>query len=35
VLDIEERMLAGQTDADRKCIAILLERCAHALEGKP
>jgi DNA-binding MarR family transcriptional regulator len=33
VLDIEERMLAGQTDADRKRIAILLERCARALEG--
>jgi DNA-binding MarR family transcriptional regulator len=35
VLDIEERMLAGQTDADRKSIAMLLERCARALEGKP
>ena len=34
VLDIEERMLAGQTDADRKRIAILLERCARALEGR-
>jgi DNA-binding MarR family transcriptional regulator len=35
VLDIEERMLAGQTSADRKRVAILLERCARALEGKP
>jgi DNA-binding MarR family transcriptional regulator len=35
VLGVEERMFAGQTDADRKCIAILLERCARALEGKP
>jgi DNA-binding MarR family transcriptional regulator len=34
VLDIEERMLAGQTDADRKRIAISLERCARALEGQ-
>ena len=35
VLEIEERMLAGQTAADRKRIAILLDRCARALEGKP
>jgi DNA-binding MarR family transcriptional regulator len=35
VLDIEERMLAGQTDASRKRIAIFLERCARALEGEP
>jgi len=35
VLNIEERMLSGQTDADRKRIAVLLERCARALEGKP
>jgi DNA-binding MarR family transcriptional regulator len=35
VLHIEERMLAGQTDADRKRMAIFLERCARALEGKP
>jgi len=34
VLDIEERMLAGQTDADRKRIALSLERCARSLEGK-
>jgi DNA-binding MarR family transcriptional regulator len=33
VLDIEERMLAGQTAADRKRIATLLTRCARALEG--
>jgi len=35
VLGVEERMLAGQTDADRKRIAAFLERCARALEGKP
>jgi hypothetical protein len=35
VLGVEERMLAGQTDADRKGIAAFLERCARALEGKP
>jgi DNA-binding MarR family transcriptional regulator len=35
VLDIEERMLAGRTDADRKRIASFLERCARALEGQP
>jgi DNA-binding MarR family transcriptional regulator len=35
VLDIEERMLAGQTGAERKRIAIFLERCVRALEGKP
>ena len=35
VLDVEKRMLAGQTDADRKRIAIFLERCARALEGEP
>ena len=34
VLDIEERMLAGQTSADRKRIALLLERCARALESR-
>ena len=35
VLDIEERMLSGQTNADRKRIAALLERCARVLEDKP
>jgi DNA-binding MarR family transcriptional regulator len=34
VLIVEERMLAGQTGADRKRVATFLERCARALETK-
>lgn len=33
VLDIEQRMLIGQTETERKQLATLLERCATALEG--
>jgi DNA-binding MarR family transcriptional regulator len=32
VLDIEQRMLIGQTETERKQLATLLERCAKALE---
>jgi DNA-binding MarR family transcriptional regulator len=33
VLDIEQRMLIGQTETERKHLATLLERCATALEA--
>src|ERR1700729_827959 len=33
VLDIEQRMLSGQTETERKQLAALLERCAKALEA--
>jgi DNA-binding MarR family transcriptional regulator len=33
VLDIEQRMLIGQTETERKQLATLLERCATALEA--
>lgn len=33
VLDIEQRMLIGQTETERKQLATLLERCAKALEA--
>ena len=33
VLDIEQRMLIGQTETERKQLATLLKRCAKALEA--